>query len=391
MTALSQRNVPFFNYPHVFTSNEAELLEVVKDVGRRGAFILQRDLEQFEALLQDYTGAKHALGVANGTDALIIALRAAGIGAGDEVIFCSHTYVATAASIHFSGAVPVAVECGPDHMIDPNAVAAAITDKTRAIMPTQLNGRTCDMDRLRAIADKHGLLIVEDAAQALGSRFQGRAAGTFGLAGTISFYPAKTLGSLGDAGAILTNDDALYEAMYCLRDHGRNRDGQIVGWGFNSRLDNLQAAILHLKLRDYAQDVDRRREIAALYQELLNNVDELVLPLAPDSDEAHFDVFQNYEIEADDRDRLQQFLKTCGIGTLVQWGGKLVHQMAALGIEAHLPYTERMISRALMLPMNTSLSDDDVAYVATCIQSFYMNGQQKSFHRHSAPAFVSQA
>ena len=334
---------------------------------------------------------KHALGVANGTDALILALRAAGIGAGDEVIFCSHTYVATAAAIHFAGATPVPVECGPDHLIDPNAVAAAVTGKTRAILPTQLNGRTCDMDRLQTIADQHGLVIVEDAAQALGSRFQGRAAGTFGLAGTISFYPAKTLGSLGDAGAIFANDDQIYDALYCLRDHGRNRDGQVVGWGFNSRLDNLQAAILDCKLRSYAQDVERRRAIAALYQELLQEVDELVLPPGPDSNATHFDVFQNYELEADNRDALQLFLKARGIGTLVQWGGKLVHQMPGLGIEAELPYTERMIGRALMLPMNTSLSDDDVAFVATCILSFYSEAQQQSSHRQSGPALASQA
>jgi len=355
----------------VFTSKEDELIEVIKDVGRRGAFILQRDLEQFETRLRDYTGAKYALGVANGTDALIIALRAAGIGCGDEVIFCTHTYVATAASIHFSGATPIPVECGADHMIDPAAVAMAITPRTRAIMPTQLNGRTCDMESLQAIADKHTLLIIEDAAQALGSSFNDQTAGTFGLAGTISFYPAKTLGSLGDAGAILTNDERMYDAMYCLRDHGRNREGEFIGWGLNSRLDNLQAAILDVKLRDYQQEVDRRREIASLYQSELEGIGELVLPPSPDSDARHFDVFQNYEIEAATRDELQAHLKSRGVGALVQWGGKLVHQLPGLGMKASLPYSERMISRALMLPMNTSLQNEDVAYVCDNIRAFY--------------------
>lgn len=364
------RNIPFFNYPHVFSQYEDEVLACINDVGRRGAFILQQDLEDFERNLAEYSGAKFALGVANGTDALIIALRAAGVGEGDEVIFSSHTYVATAASIHFVGAAPIPVECRADHMIDPDAIRSAITPRTKAIMPTQLNGRTCDMRAIQEIADEHGLLIFEDAAQALGSQFQGRCAGTFGIAGTISFYPAKTLGSLGDGGAILTNDQAMFDAMYAYRDHGRNQEGDVVGWGLNSRLDNLQAAILNVKLKHYAEDVRRRREIASLYHDQLSNVDELHLPPAPDADENHFDIFQNYEVESDRRNELQPYLKTKGVGTIIQWGGKVVHQLG-LGIEASLPFTERMISRSLLLPMHTALSDDDVNYVCSQVKAFH--------------------
>jgi len=173
----SQRFVPFFNYPHVFTSQETEFMSIIQDVGRRGAFIMQQDLKAFEQHLAKFVGAKYALGVGNCTDGLYITLRAAGIGHGDEVIFCSHTMVATAAAIYFARAIPVPVECGPDHLIDPVSVEAAITPRTKAIMPTQLNGRTCDMDALQAIADQNALLIIEDAAQALGSRFKGKAAG----------------------------------------------------------------------------------------------------------------------------------------------------------------------------------------------------------------------
>lgn len=378
MTASSTRTVPFFNYPHVFAAKEQEITAAILDVARRGAFILQKDLVEFEDRLAKYTGAKHALGVANGTDAIWLALRAAGIGPGDEVIFCTHTYVATAASIHFVGATPVPVECGPDHMMDVTAAAAAITPRTRALLPTQVNGRTCDMEGLQALADKHGLLIIEDAAQGLGSKFKGRCAGTFGAAGTISFYPAKTLGSFGDAGAVLTNDDQIGDEIYRLRDHGRNREGQMVGWGFNSRLDNLQAAILNVKLKDYDADVSRRRQIAAMYQQLLGEVAEVTLPPAPDSDPRHFDVYQNYEIEADHRDQLQAHLKAHGVGTLVQWSGKVVHQIEGLGFDVRLPYTERMIARSLMLPMNTSLSDDDVKYVCHMVQGFYAAQRHRS-------------
>jgi len=369
-----KHSVPFFNYPHVFVSQEEEFLAAIQDIGRRGAYILQKDLTQFEDDLAKFTGAKYALGVANGTDALIIALRAANTGAGDEFIFASHTYVATAAAIHFAGATPVPVDCRADHMIDPQSIRNAITSRTKAIMPTQLNGRTCNMDELQAIADEHNLLIVEDAAQGLGARFRGKCAGTFGIAGTISFYPAKVLGCFGDGGAILTNDDAMYETMYQMRDHGRNHDGEVMGWGLNSRLDNMQAAILNLKLQKYDSEMKRRRVLASLYQTRLGDLAELQLPPAPGSEPDHFDVFQNYELEADRRDELQKFLRECGIGSLVQWGGKAVHQIKTLGLSADVPYTEKMFKRCLMLPMNTALTDDDVAYVCDTIRRFYGKG-----------------
>ncbi len=368
---LERRSVPFFNYPYVFTSQEEAFVSIIRDVGRRGAFIMQKDLTDFEQHLAAYAGAKRALGVANCTDGLSIALRAAGVGPGDEVIFCSHTMVATAAAIHFAGASPVPVECGVDHLIDPASVESAVTPRTRAIMPTQLNGRTCDMGALQAIADKHNLLVVEDAAQALGSRYKGKAAGTFGAAGVISFYPAKNLGCLGDGGAVLTDDDAVYETMRLLRDHGRNEQGDVVMWGLNSRLDNLQAALLDYKLARYDEEVNRRREIAALYQKRLGDVRQLFLPPAPDSDPDHFDIFQNYEIEAERRDDLRAYLKEHGIGTLIQWGGKAVHQFEKLGFSVRLPYTERMLTRYLMLPLNRSLADEDILYVCDVIRRFY--------------------
>lgn len=363
--------IPFFNYPYVYASEEQEILRLVADVGRRGAFILQKDLVEFESNLARFLSVRHCLGVANATDGLLIALRAAGIGAGDEVIFSSHTMVATAAAIHFAGATPVPVECGPDHLFDPAAVEAAVTPRTRALMPTQLNGRTCDMESLQAIANKHGLLIVEDAAQALGSKFKGRCAGTFGAAAAVSFYPAKVLGCLGDGGAVVTNDDSIYERMCQLRNHGYNKAGEIASWGLNSRLDNLQAAILDFRLKRFGEVIARRRAIASLYQECLGDLVELVLPPAPDSDPDYFDVYQNYEIEADHRDELKRYLAENGVGTLIQWGGKAVHQWAKLGFTQSLPYTEYLFTRMLMLPMNMALSDDDIHSVCNCIRKFY--------------------
>ena len=367
------RSIPFFDYPSIFLSEEKELVAIFRDVGRRGAFIMQEDLTRFEANLASFTGAAHALGVANATDGLLIALRAAGIGPGDEVIFSSHTMVATAAAIHFAGATPVPVECAADHLIDAAAAGAAVTPRTRAILPTQLNGRTANMAALGAIAAKHGLTIVEDAAQALGSRFRGKIAGTFGAASAISFFPAKVLGCLGDGGAVLTNDPGVFDRVTQLRDHGRRADGEIVSWGLNSRLDNLQAAILDYRLRGYAQVIDRRRALARIYDERLSAIEELTLPPAPGSDPDHFDVFQNYEIEAARRDDLRLHLKALGIGTLIQWGGKAVHQWSALKFNASLPFTERLFERLLLLPMNLSLTDDDIHQVCDAIESFYRN------------------
>lgn len=370
-TRTAAREVPFFNYRHTFASQEDAILEIVRDVIRRGAFIMQRDLVEFETHIAAYLGVRHCIGLANCTDALVLGLRAAGVGPGDEVIFPSHTMVASPSAAALLGATPVPVDMGPDGLIDPDAVAAAVTPRTKVIMPVQLNGRTCRMDQIQAIADEHGLLIVEDSAQGLGSKYKGRFAGTFGLAGTFSFYPAKILGCLGDGGALVTNDDEVAERVRLWRDHGRTADGDVACWGVNSRLDNLHAAVLDYQFRSYQATIDRRRAIASMYQAALGDLPQLQLPPAPDSDPDHYDVFQNYELQADRRDDLRAYLKEHGIGTLIQWGGKAVHQFSGLGLRASLPATERFFERCLMLPMNLSLSDDDVAYVCEVIRDFY--------------------
>ena len=368
--------IPFFRYPHLFNQQREELLDAITAVMNRGAYILQQDLQAFETELAGRLGVAHAFGVANGTDGLIIALRAVGITAGDEVIVPSHTYVASAASIHFAGAAPVLVECGPDHLIDPAAVEAAVTSRTRAIMPVQLNGRTCDMDRLEAIARRHELLIIEDAAQGLGSKFKGRPAGSFGTAAAFSFYPAKVLGCFGDGGGVATNDDHVARRIGLLRDHGRNEQGDVVTWGLNSRLDNLQAAVLNVKFRHFDAEVARRREIARLYTEGLSELEDMVLPPGPDDDPDHFDVYQNYEVEAGCRTELRQHLERDGVRTIIQWAGKPVHQFEGLGFrDADLPKTDRLFERCFLLPMNTSLTDDEVLYICQSIRRFYGLGE----------------
>jgi dTDP-4-amino-4,6-dideoxygalactose transaminase len=239
-------------------------------------------------------------------------------------------------------------------------------------MPVQLNGRTANMDAVMKLASEHSLKVVEDAAQALGSKFNGRGAGTFGAAGTFSFYPAKVLGCFGDGGGLVTNDDAVAQRVRLLRDHGRNEDGEVVAWGTNSRLDNVQAAVLNFKLRTFAADLERRRALARIYDSGLKKVAELTLPPGPDAAGPHHDIYQNYEIEADRRDQLKQHLEQQGVRTIVQFGGKAVHQFPNLGFDGvKLPYTERLYTRLLLLPMNTTLTDDDAHYIVDVITRFY--------------------
>lgn len=366
------KNVPFFNYPAMFAERDKEYLKAFESTLRRGAYIMQQELLDFETNLAKFLGCKHAIGVADGTAALEMSLVAAGLRPGDEVIVSSHTFIATAAAVHHMGGVPVIADCLPDSMIDPASVRRLITDKTKILMPTQLNGRTCDMDALMAIADEHGLKIVEDSCQALGASYRGTKAGLFGVAGSYSFYPAKTLGCFGDGGAVVTNDDKVAEKIRQLRDHGRDlATGKVTMFGRNGRLDNIQASILDIKLSHYDEAIARRRSIAQLYQDALGGCKELILPPSPGSDEKRFDIFQNYEIQADNRDLLRAHLSNVGIGTILQWGGWMVHQFDDLALTSDAPYAEEMSKRFMLLPMHHMLSDEDVTYVCEQITDFY--------------------
>lgn len=367
------RKVPFFDYPHVYKQYEDEFLNIFKNVIGKGAYILQQEGVDFETHLAEFLDARHAVGVGNCTDGLYLALRAAGIGRGDEVIFSSHTFVATASAIHHTGASPIPVECGDDHLIDPHAVEAAITSRTKAIIPTQLNGHICDMDAIMKIADKNGLVLIEDAAQSLGAKYKGKCAGTFGAASAFSFYPAKVIGCFGDGGAVSTNDTSMHSEINLLRDHGRAKIGEVLKWGVNSRLDNFHAAILDFKLKHYPKDIDRRREIASLYEKGLYDVAEIKLPRSPTADVDRFEIYQNYEIETDEkiREDLRLKLGEKGIGSILQWGGKAVHEWEGLNLDFKLPYTEQLMKRAFMVPMSTALSNDDILYVIDNIRTYF--------------------
>jgi len=365
------RKVPFFDYSRLFLDNKKQLQNILEDVGGRGAYIMQQDLVKFETQLSKYTGAKFAVGVGNATDGLELSWLAIGLKKGDEVIISSHTMIATASAIVTAGGIPVPVEIGFDNLIDPQAISAAITKNTVGISPTQLNGRTCDMKSIMKIATENNLAVVEDAAQALGSKFNNQCAGTFGDAASFSFFPAKVLGTLGDGGGVVTSKKDIYEKVYQLHDHGRDTEGQTKSWGRNSRLDNLQAAILNKKFEQYDEVIQRRRAIANIYHENLKELEQLQLPPAPSNSGEYFDIFQNYELQADNRDQLREHLSNQGIGTIIQWGGKAVHQWEGLGFNLKLPKVEKFFTKCLMLPMNIFVSDEDLFYICDSIKRFY--------------------
>ncbi len=363
--------VKFVDFQKQFSVLEPRLLPLIRETLANGDLVMRQHLKDFESELAQFVGTRSAIGMSNCTDALRLVLTALGIGPGDEVVTVSHTFVATLAAIHHVGAKPVLVDVGDDHNMDMDQLEAVITDRTRAILPVHLNGRVCRMDRLTDIAGRHNLAIVEDSAQALGGCFAGQKGGSFGVSGTFSFYPAKMLGAYGDGGAVTTNNEELANKLLLLRDHGRATKDDLAGWGFNCRLDNLQAAILSLKLQLLPAWIERRRELAGRYHSELKGVDEIKRPPGPVCEGPWFDVYQNYVIEADERDRLFAFLRDEGIETLISWRIP-VHKQVALNLDDwHLPRTERLSERVISLPLHTELDDWQVEYVAAAIRRFY--------------------
>lgn len=364
--------IPFYDYARMNESEKDYVLPRIMEVLKRSDFILREDLVEFESELANYVDAKHVIGVGNGTDAIWLALIAAGLEPGDEVIIPSHTYIATADAVRFVGAVPVLVDCGDDHSISVQAIDDAITSKTRAIIPVNLNGRACDLFAIVDLANKKGLLVIEDNAQGLGAKLKGKSTGTFGIASTLSFYPAKNLGCYGDGGAVVTDSPVISEQIRELRNHGRNVEGEVTGWGFNSRLDNLQAAVLISKLPYLDSTIERRRLVATQYCNGLADVEQIKLPNSPSINTEYFDSFQNFEIEAEQRDELRQHLSNEGIGTILPWAGKAVHEFGLPGVKSmDLSNTDRLFRKIMLLPMNQYLTDNEVKIIIESIRRFY--------------------
>lgn len=366
-----KHNIPFYDYTFNYNKNSKNLKKIFHRISSKGSYILQSELSIFENQIQKYTKSKHVLGVGNATDGMQLFLIASDIKKNSEIIVSSHTMVATASAVNFAGYKPVPVEFGKDLLISPEAIEKSITSKTKAILITHLNGRTCDMDKILYLCKKYKLILFEDAAQALGSKFKGKLAGTFGLAASISLYPAKILGCFGDGGLILTNNTKLYNKLKKIRNHGINdKTKQIDHWGFNSRLDNLQAGFLSYFFKSHDKNIKKRRELAKIYNNELKYIKEITLPIF-DNNSKNFDIFQNYEIICNNRNDLRDYLKKKGIGTLVQWNGVRINNLSLPNIKKIKLKSDKLFHKLLLLPMNISLSNLDVKKICDEIKNFY--------------------
>lgn len=365
-------NIPFLDLKSPYFELKDELDAAYHRVMESGWYILGSELEAFEAEFAEYCEAKHCIGVGNGLDALHLILRAMDIGEGDEVIVPSNTYIATWLAVSYAGATPVPVE--PDertYNIDPALIEAAITPRTKAILAVHLYGQPADMDPINELATKHGLKVIEDSAQAHGARYKGRRTGSLGHAAGFSFYPGKNLGALGDGGAITTNDAALAERIRIMRNYGSKIKYHNEVKGYNSRLDELQAALLRVKLASLDEWNARRTERAALYGEKLSG-SGLNAPFVP---EWAVPAWHLYVVRSRRRDQLQKFLQERNIGTMIHYPIP-PHQQAAyaeLGLTAGaFPIAETVHNEVLSLPMGPHLSAQQAAEVCAAIRSCWI-------------------
>jgi dTDP-4-amino-4,6-dideoxygalactose transaminase len=363
--------VRFVNFPRQYQQHKEEFDRVFEEIMSGGDFILRRHVEEFEKRVAEYVGTKYAIGVNTGTDALYLSAQALGFGSGDEVITVAHTFVATVGAIVQCRATPVLVDITDDFNMDVNQIEAAVTPRTKGIIPVHLNGHACDMDKIIEIAKKHNLRIIEDAAQALGAQFKGRRCASFGDTGIFSFYPAKVLGTAGDGGLVCTNDDALARKIKAFRDNGRVESVDVVEcFGWCTRLDNLHAAILNMKFNYFEQWIKRRRAIAKIYDEGLSDIPEVILPPISESD--YFDVYQNYVIRTGQRDKLVAHLQKLGVEVLISWRIPM-HQQKALGLSRFkLPMTERISAEVISLPMYPELTDEEVKFVIEAVKKCFV-------------------
>jgi dTDP-4-amino-4,6-dideoxygalactose transaminase len=360
--------IPFLDVPAAYAELREELDAAVGRVMASGQFILGPEVTAFEEEFAAYCDTRHAIGVGSGLDALRLILLAYGVGAGDEVIVPSNTFIATWLAVSQAGATPVPVEPDPvTHNITAEAVEAAITPSSKAIMPVHLYGQPADMDRLVAVARDRGIPVIEDAAQAQGARYRARRAGGLGDAAGFSFYPGKNLGAMGDAGAVTTNDDALAERVRALRNYGSMVKYHHNLPGLNSRLDSLQAAVLRVKLRHLDRWNERRRTVAARYLEGLAGVEGLVLPtVAPRAEP----VWHLFVVRHRQRDALQGRLAAAAVDTNIHYPipPHLSGAYVAAFARGNLPVAERLADEVLSLPIGPHLSLDDAETVAVAVR-----------------------
>jgi dTDP-4-amino-4,6-dideoxygalactose transaminase len=377
-------SVPFVDLQAQYRAIKREIDAAVARVIESSSFVLGRDVEEFEAAFADYVGARFCVGVSNGTAAIQLVLQACGVGAGDEVIVPANTFFATAEAVSTANATPVFVDAdATSYNIDPLKIEAAITERTRAIIPVHLYGQPADLDAVFEIAARHNLIVIEDAAQAHGARYKGRPVGALARAGCFSFYPGKNLGAYGEGGAVVTNDEHVARRVRLLRNHGSASKYRHEIIGYNFRMEGLQGAVLAAKLPHLDSWNELRRRHAARYHELLgaiNDAAETKLTLPREMDYARH-VYHLYVVESEARDELQKHLAAAGVQTGIHYPVPIHLQpaYASLGHRAgDFPEAERQSARVLSLPMFAELTDEQIASVVDSVAEFHARTQSSA-------------
>jgi dTDP-4-amino-4,6-dideoxygalactose transaminase len=365
-------HIPFLNFEPMHQPIKAEMMQAFEAFYDSHWFVLGERVKAFEQEYAQFNQVSQVIGISNGLDALHLSLMALGIGSGDEVIVPSNTFIATVLAVSFVGAKPVFVEPNPHtYNIDPTKIEAAISPKTKAIIPVHLYGQACEMDAIMQIAQAHNLFVIEDNAQSQGASFKGALTGTFGDINATSFYPGKNLGALGDAGAICTNNSQLAEKVRELRNYGSKLKYYHESIGHNMRLDECQAAFLSIKLKQLPTWTQQRQQIASWYLEALKDIPQIKLPQTH-ADATH--VYHLFVIQAMGRDALQTHLMQAGIGTLIHYPipPHLQNAYSHLGYkQGDFPIAETIASNCLSLPLWPGMQENDIAYVAKTIAQFY--------------------
>ncbi len=365
------RKIPYTNLSQQHAAIKDRLLKAVERVFDHGRFIFGPEVEEFELRFAQFCKTKYAVGVGNGTDAIILALKAISVGPGDEVITVANTFVSTVSSIVAVGAKPVFVDVQDDYNIDPRLIEKAITKRTKALLPVHLTGRPADMDSIMSIARKHGLKVIEDCAQAVGAEYKGQKVGAFGDIGCFSLHPLKTLNACGDGGVIVTNESQAYQRVKILRDNGMKNRSECVVWSSNSRLDTIQAAFLLVKLDYLEQWTEKRIENAKFYQKEFSKLNFIRFPVDRSHEKS---VYHTFVIQADQRDTLREYLAEKGIGTKIHYPIPVHLQLAAQDMgykRGDLPVTEKQSQSILSLPVYPELSHENMEYIVRSVEEFH--------------------
>ncbi len=367
------KKIPYINLIKQAQVEKKEIFKSLSKIFMKGDFILGDEVDLFEKKICKYLGVNHCVALNSGTDALVLGLHLLGIKRGDEVITPPNSFVASTAAIVHLGAIPVFADVKEDQNIDPKEIEKKITKKTKAIMPVHLSGRSCEMDKINHLSKKFRIPIIEDAAQSIGSKFRGKYVGTFGEVGCFSAHPLKNLNAIGDAGYLVTNNSKIATSARLLRNHGIQNRNQILSFGYVSRMDNLQASILNLRLKKLNEIVKKRRSNANLYFKNLKNIKNLKLPIEKKDE---FNTYHTFIIKVKNRDKLKRYLEKKGIGTTIHYPHLIFEQIAykkrfkKVKIEKY-KIAKDLRKKILTLPINQFITSKEIIKICNEIKKFY--------------------